>query len=287
METRRFAAPDGTQVAVPQCPSLHVRSLKGDVMSLRFGLTREMAAAGLLVALALEVCAHAQNGQQPAPQSPHDSVANAQIPSQVPMERPEQRKTPHDLSDIFAPAKAVPSSDALSNQPEHGGMNGFDFYRDPLGALKPGLDFEDIYKAGVAAKPEVTARQRKLLESRYNLEPRLDQTVKMSRGKPVVVGPTARLPEGTDWDALGAMSPADIRQKNIFPYKTLPHPAQGGGLGGQVFPQVQIKMFPRLERYDVEFDLPEAFLPEFPPAIFPPESARAGGRFAGRGGLDQ
>ena len=31
---------------------------------------------------------------------------------------------------------------------------------------------------------------------------------------------------------------------------------------------MQIKMFPRLERYDVEFDLPEAFLPEFPPAMF-------------------
>ena len=27
-------------------------------------------------------------------------------------------------------------------------------------------------------------------------------------------------------------------------------------------------MFPRLERFDVEFDLPDAFLPEFPPAIF-------------------
>jgi hypothetical protein len=27
-------------------------------------------------------------------------------------------------------------------------------------------------------------------------------------------------------------------------------------------------MFPRLGRFDVAFDLPEAFLPEFPPAIF-------------------
>jgi cytochrome c peroxidase len=27
-------------------------------------------------------------------------------------------------------------------------------------------------------------------------------------------------------------------------------------------------MFPRLERFDVEFDLPDAFVPEFPPAIF-------------------
>ncbi len=31
---------------------------------------------------------------------------------------------------------------------------------------------------------------------------------------------------------------------------------------------MQIEMFPRLGRFDVEFDLPEAFLPEFPPAIF-------------------
>jgi Cytochrome c peroxidase len=32
--------------------------------------------------------------------------------------------------------------------------------------------------------------------------------------------------------------------------------------------QSLIDIFPRLERFDVEFDLPEAFLPEFPPAIF-------------------
>jgi cytochrome c peroxidase len=120
----------------------------------------------------------------------------------------------------------------------------------------------------VAAKPKVMATQRKFLESRYHLKPRLDPVAKMSRGKPLVVGPTARLPEGMDWDTLAAMSPAEIRRKDLFPYKALPHVAQGGGLGGQVFPQMQTKMFPRLERYDVEFDLPEAFLPEFPPAMF-------------------
>ena len=31
---------------------------------------------------------------------------------------------------------------------------------------------------------------------------------------------------------------------------------------------MQIDMFPRLERFDVDFDMPDAFLPEFPPAIF-------------------
>ncbi|HEX2748292.1 MAG TPA: hypothetical protein VHM91_09870, partial [Verrucomicrobiales bacterium] len=32
--------------------------------------------------------------------------------------------------------------------------------------------------------------------------------------------------------------------------------------------EVQLAAFPRLRRFDVDFDLPEAFLPEFPPAIF-------------------
>jgi cytochrome c peroxidase len=44
------------------------------------------------------------------------------------------------------------------------------------------------------------------------------------------------------------------------------HPLQANG--GQVFPKMQVDMFPRLERFDVEFDLPDAFLPEFPPAMF-------------------
>jgi cytochrome c peroxidase len=184
------------------------------------------------------------------------------------VERPEQRKTPHDLSDIFLPSKAPPTTRALLNQTDQGQMLGFDFYRDPLGAMKPGMTFDDIYKAGVAGKPKVMATQRALLQSRYILEPRLDPVAKMSRGKPLVVGPTARLPQGLDWATLGAMSPEDIRQRDIFPYKALAHPSQGGGLGGQVFPPMQIKMFPRLERYDVEFDLPEVFVAEFPPGMF-------------------
>jgi cytochrome c peroxidase len=228
-------------------------------MHLRLACT---AALGLLTALS----PFTARGQESSP--PHDAVVAAQTTRQAPAERPEQKKTEHDLSDIFAPSKGLPITSALNNQTDHGQFVGFDLYRDPVGAMKPGMTFDDVYNALVAAKPTVMSTQRKLLESRYNLEPKLDPEAKMSRGKPLVVGPTARLPEGTDWDALGRMSPDEIRQKDAFPYKALPHPAQGGGLGGQVFPQMQIKMFPRLERYDVEFDLPEAFLPEFPPAMY-------------------
>jgi cytochrome c peroxidase len=35
-----------------------------------------------------------------------------------------------------------------------------------------------------------------------------------------------------------------------------------------LFPQTEIKSLPRLERFDLDFDLPDHFLPEFPPAIF-------------------
>jgi cytochrome c peroxidase len=62
------------------------------------------------------------------------------------------------------------------------------------------------------------------------------------------------------------MKPQEIKEAGAFPYPPLPHPKHVAG--GQVFPQAQTAMFPRLERFDVEFDLPEAFLPEFPPAIF-------------------
>jgi cytochrome c peroxidase len=62
------------------------------------------------------------------------------------------------------------------------------------------------------------------------------------------------------------MTPEQIKERDVFPYPSLPHPLQTNG--GQVFPQVQIQQFPRLERVDVDFDLPEAFIPEFPPAIF-------------------
>src|SRR5205807_6167987 len=80
------------------------------------------------------------------------------------------------------------------------------------------------------------------------------------------IGPTARLRNGMTWDKLVAMSAEEIRKGDLFPYPSLPHPKHAPG--GQVFPKMQIDMFPRLERFDVDFDLPEEFLPEFPPAMF-------------------
>jgi len=208
-----------------------------------------------------------QNENVPAAGAPSgDAVQNAQTVREVPTTRPEQKKNEHDRSSVFDPQNAMPASPAFNNQPDKGKVLGFDFSRDPFNAKKPMQTFEETMKADIADRPKVMRTQQELLNRRYDLTPRLDKEARMTRGKPLAVGPTARLSAGLSWERLAAMSPEEIRSKNVFPYPALPHPKQAAG--GQVFPQMQTKMFPRLERFDVEFDLPDAFLPEFPPAIF-------------------
>jgi cytochrome c peroxidase len=128
--------------------------------------------------------------------------------------------------------------------------------------------FQDVVAKDKGDKEAVMARQAKLLQERYDLTPRPDPKLTMTRGKPIQVGPTARLPEGMTWEKLAAMSSDEMRDKGFFPkgFLPLPHPKQE--VGGMVFPQMEIKQIPRLLRFDVDFDLPEAFLPEFPPAMF-------------------
>ncbi|MBV8878332.1 MAG: cytochrome B6 [Planctomycetaceae bacterium] len=198
---------------------------------------------------------------------PKDAVQEAQRPPVAKSNaRPEQQKTDHDRSDVFDAKNAMPNSGNLKGQPKDGKITGFDFYRDPLNSDRPGTPAEEIMAKESAAKAAVMAAQRKLLESRYDLNPRFDGQAKMSRGKSLCVGPTVRVPEGLTLEKIAAMDPQEIKNRVLFPYPPLPHPLQANG--GQVFPGMQIEMFPRLERFDVDFDLPEAFLPEFPPALF-------------------
>ena len=201
----------------------------------------------------------------PRPPAP-DAVAEAQGPRPLAGERVEQKKTVHDGSDEFLAPNAPPSSGAFKSQPDEGEVRGFDFYRDPLNATKPMQSPDEIKAADKEAKPKVMETQKQLLEKRYDLTPRFDPTYKMSRGKPIPVGPTARLRAGMTWDSLATHSPQQIKGDGLFPYLALPHPKQASG--GMVFPPAQLEQFPRLQRFDVDFDLPEAFIPEFPPAIF-------------------
>lgn len=126
--------------------------------------------------------------------------------------------------------------------------------------------FDVVRARDKAAKSRVMAAAQRLLEQRYDLRRNLDPSVRMTRGKPIPVGPTARLKTGVTWEQLGRMSPGEIREKGLFPYLPLPH--VNHPVGGMVFPQIEVKLLPRLERFDMDFDIPDHFLPEFPPAIF-------------------
>lgn len=141
----------------------------------------------------------------------------------------------------------------------------------PVDSREP---FSSVVARMKAAKAGVMQRQMALLNERYDLTRRVANDVKMTRGKPVPVGPAARLTTGVTWDSLAAMSPNEIREKGIFPKGFLPLPHPNHPEGGMLFPKMMIdelvKMGEgnRLERFDLDFDLPEHFLPEFPPAIF-------------------
>jgi cytochrome c peroxidase len=128
--------------------------------------------------------------------------------------------------------------------------------------------FETVMARDKAEKPGVMARQQRLLEERYDLSSRPDKKVTMTRGKSIQVGPAVRLSAGMTWEKLAVMPSDEISEKGLFPKGFLPLPHPKHDVGGMVFPQMQIKQFDRLERFDVDFDLPEHFLPEFPPAIF-------------------
>ena len=71
------------------------------------------------------------------------------------------------------------------------------------------------------------------------------------------------------WETLAALSPAEILATGTSSRtKRCLTPPKAAAWAARVFPRCRSKCFRRLERYDVEFDLPEAFLPEFPPAMF-------------------
>ncbi len=113
-------------------------------------------------------------------------------------------------------------------------------------------------QADVAEKPAVTAAQRRLLESRYDLTPRLDPAATMSRGKPLAVGPTARLASGISWDRLAGLSPEKSGRARCSVSGVAPSEAGDRRSG---VPAAPVAIFPRLERFDVELTSRRLFSP--------------------------
>ncbi|HYC01471.1 MAG TPA: hypothetical protein VEC57_20235 [Candidatus Limnocylindrales bacterium] len=134
-------------------------------------------------------------------------------------------------------------------------------------------DFDALVKKMSDAKAAVMQRQQQLLQTRYDLSDKPVAGVTMTRGKPIQGGVRVKLPAGATWEQLAGMTPEEIRQKGVFPAGFLPLPHPNHPEGGMTFPKHHIDEIKKQEgrdltRFDLDFDLPTHFLPEFPPAIF-------------------
>lgn len=134
-------------------------------------------------------------------------------------------------------------------------------------------DFATIMKRMTANKPSIEQAHKTLLEQRYDLSDRPAKGASMTRGKPLQEGIRVKLPAGTSWEELARLSPEEIRKQGLFPGGFLPLPHPNHAEGGMVFPKFLIDEIKRQEsrdltRFDLDYDLPDHFLPEFPAPMF-------------------
>src|SRR5882762_7327223 len=135
-------------------------------------------------------------------------------------------------------------------------------------------DFAKVRADDQAAKPAVMQRQEALLAERYDLSNRPAPGLMMSGGRKAVQQEVrVKLPAGLTWERLAAMSPDEIREKDLFPKGLLPLQHVKHVTGGMIFPKFEIAEINKqegrsLERFDADFDLPDHLLPEFPPPLF-------------------
>ena len=133
--------------------------------------------------------------------------------------------------------------------------------------------FKDTMARMAGAKADIMKRHMALLEQRYDLADRPAKGVTMSRGRAVQGGVRVKLPEGVTWQKLAAMTPEEIRDKGLWPAGLYPLPHPNHPEGGMVFPKSHIDEIKKqtdrdLTRFDLDFDLPDHFMADFPPAIF-------------------
>jgi cytochrome c peroxidase len=135
-------------------------------------------------------------------------------------------------------------------------------------------DFATIMARMKAAKPKVMKRHMDLLTERYDLSNRPAKGVMMSSGKkPIQEGVRVKLTKDMNWEKLANMTPEEIREENLWPKGFFPLPHPNHPEGGMVFPKFHIDEIKKQEgrdltRFDLDYDLPDHFLPEFPAPIY-------------------
>ncbi|MEZ5401068.1 MAG: hypothetical protein R2729_15460 [Bryobacteraceae bacterium] len=203
--------------------------------------------------LAAVLAAYAQTSKEPLRQSP-----GANAPADLDKWRAGEQRGGLD---------PYPAHEAGALNPKGGvarfGGSGADSY----GSVRLAIPFEDWAAQMKKNRPAVDHAARLELESRYDLTCRPAPGAVMSRGKALPAGPAARLPAGVaSWDAYASMSPAQVQAAGSFPYRPLDHPIHS--TAHMVFPDMWTRLHPEHERLDTGFDIPECFLPEYPPPLY-------------------
>lgn len=178
-------------------------------------------------------------------------------------ERPYPQYQP--LGKILLPFPALgPAEPSPLDLYKYGGRS-----KKSWGTIEEVGNFDEFMKMCIELKPKIMAERRAYMDRRYVLSPKGDPAITMTRGKRQPIGPTVRLPRDiASWEALAALSPKEIYERDVFPegFRPLSHPLHS--TAHQLFPQQWVRQHPEHDRMDVDFDIPEAFLPEFPPPLF-------------------
>ena len=194
---------------------------------------------------------------------------------------------PDAVSPFLARASAAPAPARGPRPSKPAVVDGLELYPSIIKGARTPFDLWRYYGRGVSSfgspvlpmrfdqwlsfhakqKPELMKDVRAYMSERYDFHGGAIPSQFMSGGKPIMQGPIARLDPGMkSFEALAALSAQEIRERDLFPYKPLAHPLQS--VAHMVFPRSWVAVHPEHERIDVDMDIPEAYLPEFPPPLF-------------------
>ncbi|MCH7524140.1 MAG: cytochrome C [Bacteroidetes bacterium] len=131
-----------------------------------------------------------------------------------------------------------------------------------------GMSWDEWVAFHKAQKPKLMADVKKYMNQRYNFSNEPIEGVYMSGNrKQVMKGPISKLPEGiSSFEELAELSAKEIKERNLFPYVPLAHPLHTNA--HMVFPNQYLKYHPEHKRIDVDHDIPDNYLPEYPAPMF-------------------
>lgn len=130
------------------------------------------------------------------------------------------------------------------------------------------MPWENWVSMNESRKASFMKKVDKYMASRYDFSNvPIEGVWQSGRRKQVMKGPIARLPEGIDnYDGFNDLTAADIKKRDLFPYKPLAHPIHS--TAHMVFPDEWNDQHPEHIRMDMDHDFPDAYLPEFPAPMF-------------------